>query len=44
VLHRAGCSARTFNVDVQGAYQRTIVVAPASSAHCAIPVVPSRAQ
>ena len=43
-LHRSGCTARTFTVDVQGSYHRAIVVAPASTAHCAIPTMPPRVQ
>jgi len=43
-LHRAGCTARTFTIDVQGSYHRAIVVAPASSAHCTIPTMPPRVQ
>jgi hypothetical protein len=43
-LHRAGCPPRTFGIDVQGSWHRAIVVAPASTAHCAIPTMPPRLQ
>jgi hypothetical protein len=43
-LHRAGCTARTFTVEVQGSYHRAIVVAPAASAHCTVPTMPPRVQ
>ena len=43
-LHRDGCAPRTFAVDAQGAYQRTIVVAPAVSAHCVVPSMPPRVE
>jgi hypothetical protein len=43
-VHRAGCTARTFTVDVQGSYHRAIVVAPANAAHCSLPTMPPRVQ
>lgn len=43
-LHRSGCTARAFDVEVQGSYHRAIVVAPASTAHCTIPTMPPRVQ
>lgn len=43
-LHRDGCATRTFSVEVQGAYHRTIVVAPKVTARCAIPKMPPRVQ
>lgn len=43
VVEHAGCTPRRFSVEVQGAYKRSIVVAPVTSEHCAIPAPPPRA-
>jgi hypothetical protein len=43
IVRRDGCTARTFNVDAQGGYKRSIVLVPVQSAHCALPPPPPRA-
>jgi len=43
VVRREGCAPRTFEVEVQGSYKRSIVLAPSQAAHCGLPPPPPRA-
>ena len=43
-LRRGTCTARTFLVETQGSYKRSVVLAPVSTARCAIPTLPPRAR
>lgn len=38
-LHRAGCAPRVLEVDAEGSYKRSVVIAPAASERCSIPAL-----
>ena len=44
VLRRGPCSERSLRVETQGGYKRSLIFAPVSTAHCAIPELPPRAR